>query len=102
MNAKGREVLIAAALAGVRQVRHMEYDGEGGYCGLGVLAKAAGTTGLDMLDLYDLEGDMVCPLCPHTHMAEGPEFTMVAHLNDYHELDFLGIANKMPDTEARA
>jgi len=37
-----------------------------------------------------------CPICAQEHT----EFQLIAHLNDAHHVDFLGLAEKMPVTDA--
>lgn len=95
MNAAGRDALRAAALAGVRQITGMLRDGHGGLCAVGVLAKAAGLDG-GMARMFDLDRMVCCSLCEVGAMREA---ALLAHLNDWHDLDFLGLAEKMPVTD---
>lgn len=96
MNAAGRDALRAAGLAGVRQIFGAMRDAYGGRCGLAVLHDASmlGDHG-NMLDLYGLDGITRCPVCQEPRH----EYPLVAHLQDTHGLDFIGLAEKMPVTD---
>ena len=100
MNARGREVLRAAALRGQRQAFDAWQDPEGGRCAIIELAVQAAArrarydvvTHEEMTVEYGLTGRAVC--CG----VDLSEISLVRHLNDQHRLDFLGIAAKMPES----
>jgi len=102
MNAAGREALREAALSGVKQARGQMHDGYGGHCGLGVLELSMlSDSWWDLLETFDLDRPVSrCHLCPAVFSEHADETALVAHLNDEHFLDFLGIAEKMPVTDA--
>ncbi len=107
MNERGRQALIDAALKGVPQHFGAFSDGGDGLCALGVLAKACGWTGKDpetvdtdtwMRLEQEFELDQTFrthrPLRCECGLGFNNESTLIAHLNDMHHLDFIGIANK--------
>jgi len=96
MNQRGRDALRAAGLAGVRQITGILSDRHGGLCALGVLAKAAGRED-SLSKAFDLDRMACCHLCTVGAMRES---SLLAHMNDWHDLDFLGLAEKMPVTDA--
>lgn len=105
MNDRGRSVLLAAAWANRPQAFGRARDGDA-ICGTALLEEALGeSTALPWLNIvaemgrvYDLgllRGPVTCPECGRTRLNE---YVLLQHLND-HGLDWLGLANKMPDTE---
>ena len=108
MNEAGRNALRQAALRGVKQIIGNYSDTAGGRCALGVLADAhrnAMYHDFRPFGLHVLIG--ACPLCGATTISGQQKFPiaaehhLVAHMNDDHHLDFLGIAEKMPVSEER-
>ena len=99
MNELARQKLIEAALSGVRQIKGNYTDGRGGFCAMGVLGWAdPDKNAIDhvvmMSEQYGLIAYADCPFeCGKSRMAQRD---LVIHLNDDHDLDFLGIAHKMP------
>src|SRR5687768_11214591 len=87
MNEKGREALVQAALDGVEQLRGMYRRGNA-VCAMGALHRAFNVQ-CDS-DLYSLgvlkRGVHVCPECGVRRSREG---SLITHLNDDHEFDFL-------------
>ena len=95
MNQHGRDVLRKAAMDGIPQIKgHIATPD--GYCAFGVLEKAMieSSTNLWLTDLYSLSYEaVVCPVC---NVSSHGESNLIMHLNDLHDMDFLGIAEKMP------
>ena len=100
MNEKGVNALVAAALRGVRQIKHKYRDDEGGLCGLGVLEEAIGARGhpLLVMDVYDLAGRVTA--CQHGCRWRSQEYQLLVHLNDVHNYDFLALARKLGPPDA--
>lgn len=102
MNEKGVEVLVQAAMRGVKQIKNHLSDGQGGMCANGVLISALGRGQLTNPDQWrkyqqeygiSLETDpRTCQLCYRDFQSEAGH---IAHLNDYHDMDFLTIARKL-------
>ena len=98
MNEQAREALVSASLQGVRQIRGIFWNGKGGYCALGVLAKSLGLEGSRIEPWYKTEHGaelsqerLQCPACNFM----GVESLVISHMNDDHEFDFLTIARKL-------
>jgi hypothetical protein len=107
MNQRGRDALVAAALAGQRQIVGTMSDGHGGLCAMGVLAAAArvldaktGHRFAVVATLYDLNDALIYECAEAACRRWGPpvkmsEADLVVHLNDHHRWDFLTIARKL-------
>ena len=90
-----RDALRKAALDGVTQVFGVmatDENGKQGLCAMGVLMIQDSDT--LFLDLGVRAGTINCPLsCGY---LEQSRLNVLVHLNDFHRLDFLAIAEKMP------
>ena len=109
MNELGRQTLINAALRGQEQHFGSFSDGGDKLCGLGVLLHEAGARmplnddSIDSGDwvraqeMYEWKSvpDNICRLCDFPGDRGYSDTTFIAHLNDVHRLDFIGIAQKM-------
>lgn len=108
MNRDGAEVLVRAALDGVKQIRMKLWDGKGGYCAMGVLIMAAATErnqGDALCAVVDLEGMMVgdiYQLVRDRYAISEDEHKLIVYANNYEEWDFLTIARKFEAQEAPA
>ena len=115
MNQEAVDVLVAAALAGRRQVYGRLSTSGGGRCALGFLCEAAGLVHEDgsvyykpeILGRYGLSprlrvnpmgNDVACLTCS----GALHEPTLITHLNDDHEWDLLTIARKLGPSEVPA
>lgn len=96
MNDLARQKLIDAALRGVRQIKGRLRDSKGGMCALGALGYRTGEyeQWMELGHLYEMKEEICdCPFsCGLKFLCEG---SLIVHLNDKHDLDFLGIANKL-------
>jgi len=102
MNQAARDALRAAALAGVKQLRDGQVrDGRGGLCAMGVLEEAG--LKLELARMHDTRVDG-CHLCGAAKQPCGwritSEISLLCHVNNDHGLDFIGVAEKMPVTDA--
>jgi len=108
MNDLGRQVLLAAAWANRPQAFKRPRDGDA-ICGTALLEEALRESlaapvlniVTEMGRAYDLgllRGPVMCSECGRTRLNE---YVLLQHLND-HGLDWLALANKMPDTEGAA
>ena len=101
MNERAREVLVKAALDGVKQVRGSYVTGTA-MCALGVLAHAL-CGNADVVQVGEQEFSEATGIsfaisaqeCPACGKVRSSEFALIYHLNDEHELDFLTIARKV-------
>jgi len=102
MNQAARDALINAAMVGTPQTFGMfvEEDDAGhiiGQCGLAVLGFDDETESKEWVTLAELWGlSLETAFCPECNMSYPDEATLVAHLNDTHNFDFITIARKMP------
>ena len=78
MNDRAREVLVAAALNNVRQIRWEERDKDGGRCAIGVLVDAA--NGCSLATIFDVSRE---------------DWGNIVYANDKLGWDFLTIARKI-------
>jgi hypothetical protein len=104
MNERAANALIEAAMKGVRQVQGVVDDGRGGRCALGVMLEAEyGTPSWkeqeghhrypESFTRFGMSPDpQTCPACDRTTKNEA---FLIAHLNNDHEMDFVGIARKL-------
>lgn len=100
MNERGFDALVAAALSGQRQIRGKLSDTTG-LCALGVLYDTLYPRNMrggleanedDVVSSFELSREASkCPDCE----AILTEASMLVHLNDVHEWDFLTIARKL-------
>ena len=96
MNERGRQVLIDAAMTGVRQIKYRLTDETGGFCALGILYYAL-KWAADPTEDFDLGGKVSACSCGAQCLRN--EADLMVHYNNDHGFDFLTIANKMPVTE---
>ena len=95
MNERAVEVLVKAAMDGVRQIRGEMTDPDGGRCALGAL----GFTNTSSFAIALMYGMSFAPMmCPECSVAFSDEIGLIAHLNDFHGWDFLTIARKLGPT----
>jgi hypothetical protein len=97
VNDRAREVLIQAAMNGLRQITGRAFDADDGRCALGALWEALpDKSHFAMQRVYELDmaRDTECPECGKRQYAG--EVGLIEHLNDDHRFDFLTIARKMP------
>lgn len=102
MNQEARDKLVEAELNGVRQVKGTFVNNDG-RCALGVLGFSE-TNNKSLQEKYDFKD--VAPTCPflstnlHRISCHWPitEMQLVSHLNDCHDLSFLDIARKFPES----
>ena len=104
MNQEARDMLVEAELRGVKQIRFTLTRQEG-RCALGVLGFRLGLAEPDidkLLSKYGfLEREVTCPFIDSDLEMNSCrpllEVSLVAHLNDDHQLSFLDIARKFPE-----
>jgi hypothetical protein len=96
MNILGRDVLMGAYIDGVKQLRSMSTDGQGGYCVIGLLLREVGCPHL--LD-YNLTGPGVKEAhqacfsrCMARFEVDYDEWKQLQHENDILGYDFLTMA----------
>jgi hypothetical protein len=89
MNDAGRDALVKAALAGVRQIEGAMRDHDGGQCAFEVLSRASRTP----YKTFALSRKR--RLCSECDFWMGPEADYIIHLNDAHHWTFLDIARKV-------
>ena len=89
MRQRAKDVLRAAALSGVRQLRGKMFDAQGGRCAAGLLVDLCPE---ELTHLLHAPAT-TCELCGQPMRSEG---YLMLHLNDWHALDFLAIAEKLP------
>jgi hypothetical protein len=80
MNDRAREVLVQAALSGVRQIKGRASDGRGGYCAVGVLK------------LYHRDKTQYWT---HAYDISDEEWGEIIRANDNLGWDFITIARKV-------
>lgn len=104
MNERGVEVLVSAAMRGVKQIKGSLAHNDA-RCGHGVLREALGFDLSERLRQiepeylsaygFDLSTERVCAECGEVLANEVGYLT---HLNDEHDYDFLALARKLgPD-----
>jgi len=120
MNQKGIDALVNAGLKGIKQIKHRLYDGDGGYCAMGILIYQSEImyipqngflmpvgTNRNEQEVFKLDGSrsgkFTCT-CGHDYW-EGNwepgtehvfhERSYIVHLNNDHDMDFVGIARKL-------
>src|SRR5262245_45302156 len=111
MNQEAADALVAAGLAGMRQIKGALTDLKGGFCALGLLQRAG------IFDETLFEPVDQCPECgARTTWSSGTgispsgeirvndirlsldicvERDLIIHLNNDHGMDFIGIARKL-------
>lgn len=107
MNERGVEVLVAAAMRGQKQARGAYRTGDDALCAMAVLGDALiAKYGLEailnghvgILDEYGFAGCYSSSTgfkCPECGIERCCEAHLIPHLNDGHEMDFIGIAHKL-------
>jgi hypothetical protein len=105
MNERGAEVLEAAAMKGTKQIKGRRSDGLDGYCALGILDAARTRNVRQEFGLTTPVsgcpecGAMVHPGPYNPGMPIADEDSLIAHLNNDHDWDFLTIARKLGPSE---
>ena len=96
MNRLAVDALVDAQLRGVRQIKYALYDYLGGMCAGGVLITALG----ERWNIESIAGMRQCVECPHNcGYPEVDEWSIMVHMNNYHNSSFLEIARKLEHVE---
>lgn len=94
MNDRARDVLVDAALRGVRQIKGVLHDGKNGYCAMGVLCEAIRREGgVEWLFGYRTTSEIADEV-ERRYDITLKEWHRIVHANNELGWDFLDIARK--------